>query len=197
AERGWEVGGTRWGTREGDRRFHIPDAVQNIALFVPFGIIATFAFSRRAPSMPARIGAVAAAAAALSVAVEGIQLFTLDRDVTTTDVVTDTLGAIVGAGAAQLFRPIGARTLRRLARAGLVDRTAFFPFAVAAAVVLVAAWQPFDVTLDVSTFFDKIRALRLDVWQHGVATDEGVAMIHAALLAFAAAAWLSALGVER
>jgi VanZ family protein len=182
---------------EGGRLFHIPDAIQNVALFIPFGAAATFAFSRRVPSMPARIAAVAASAVAVSVAVETIQLFTVDRDVTMTDVVTDTIGGVAGAAVARLFRPIGARALRRLARAGVVDRLAFYPCAVAAAIVLVAAWQPFDVTLDVSTFLDKIHSLRQDIWQYGAERDEGVAIIHAALLALAASAWLDALGVKR
>jgi VanZ family protein len=63
--------------------------------------------------------------------------------------------------------------------------------------VAVAAWEPFDVTLELGTVASKIHALRQDVWQAGALTDEGIAIVHYALFGLATCLWLQAVRSRR
>jgi VanZ family protein len=173
------------------------DVVQNILLFVPFGALGVLAGRPSSRSILLRVGLVTGLAAGLSVMVEGVQLFTLDRVTSVTDVAADTLGALAGAMAAHLAQRLSARSLRAVGSLGWVTGKAFYPFLVASVVVCAAAWEPFDVTLDVGSVAHKVHALQHDVWQYGGLTDEGIAVIHYVLVAVAACAWLDTLGVRR
>jgi VanZ family protein len=174
----------------------ISDAVQNILLFLPFGALGMLARRPGTRTLP-RIVLVTAAAGALSVVVETAQLFTLDRVCSANDVLTDTLGGLVGAMAADVASRLSMRSLRALARAGLIDVGGFFPFFVATLVVAAAAWEPFDVTIDVGSVARKLRALRWNLWQYTGFGDEGISIIHYALFSVACCAWLRALRVRR
>ena len=57
---------------------------------------------------------------------------------------------------------------------------------------MIAAWEPFDVTLELGTVLSKVRALQHDVWQAGALTDEGIAIVHYALFGLATCLWLQA-----
>ncbi|MES1254091.1 MAG: VanZ family protein [Acidobacteriota bacterium] len=180
----------------GGGRPSISDSVQNILLFLPFGALGMLARRPGARPLP-RALLVTAAAAALSIAVEAAQLFTTDRICSANDVFTDTLGGFVGAMAADVAGRVSMRSLRALARAGLVDVGGFFPFFVATLVVAAAAWEPFDVTIDVGSVARKLRALRWNVWQYTGFGDEGISIVHYALFSVACCAWLRALRVRR
>jgi VanZ family protein len=71
------------------------------------------------------------------------------------------------------------------------------PLLAAAAIVCVAAWQPFDFSLDVGTWASRARALQHDPWQFTVVTDEGVELLRFALLGLTAGLWLQELRVPR
>jgi len=83
---------------------------------------------------------------------------------------------------------VATRTIRRLSAFGVVDVPAFYPFMVAAIVLVVAAWEPFDFTLDVGTLLGRLRAIRADPWQFVVVSDEGVEFVRYALFGLAGAA---------
>ena len=72
----------------------------------------------------------------------------------------------------------------------------FYPLLVALIVLLSAAWEPFDFTLDVGTLVGKVRALRLDPWQVGSVRDEGVELVRYALFGLAASLWLRQIGAR-
>ncbi len=64
--------------REDGTRVSIPDTVQNVMLFVPFGVLGAFACRQRFRPELVRVALVTVAAAALSGFVETLQLFTVD-----------------------------------------------------------------------------------------------------------------------
>lgn len=87
--------------------FHYAEMLANIALFLPFGVLAVLAF-RRVP--------VLAASAALSGAIEIAQVSWLpSRDGTLRDVALNVIGAVVGAGVARVSLRAGGSSPRRTA----------------------------------------------------------------------------------
>src|SRR5262249_50703322 len=101
----------------------------------------------------------------------------------------NTLGALLGAIAMERTRGLLARVQPRSSVAGVADATVY-PVLVGAIVVALAAWQPFDVTLDVSTIAQKVRAVSSDPWQYSGLTDEAITFLQFALFALAACRWL-------
>ena len=93
------------------RRVSIPDVVQNVLLFVPFGVLGMLG-SRVQPAM-LRVAWVTLLGAALSTFVEAVQLFTTDRVSAVSDVLTNTTGTFLAALAANTVD----RAARRLAQA--------------------------------------------------------------------------------
>lgn len=179
---------TPWALQAADH-LSIPDVVQNILLFVPFGALGLLACRRG--SLLARVLLITAAAALLSGCVEILQLFTADRVSSVTDLLTNTVGAAAGACAAVIGGGICRRARDRALAAGLIDRATFYPLLIMLGVLVLSALQPFDVTLDVGTVGHKIRLLLQDPWQFTGVDDEGIAAMQAALLAVAACRWLS------
>jgi VanZ family protein len=179
-------------------RLSIPDVVQNVLLFVPFGVLG-FLAGRQAraagPGAPLRrIAVVTALGAALSITVESLQMLTSDRVASLGDVMADTAGTCLGAAVAWQFRALFLAGLRRLRAEGLADVPELRPFAIATAVLAIAAWQPFDVTLEVGTVASKVRALQTDLWQFAGLRDEGTSLMINFLFASTLASYLSSLG---
>ena len=183
--------------RADGRRVSIPDAVQNVMLFVPFGALGSLACQRRVTSRAARAGVVTGAGVGLSVLVETLQLLTIDRVASTSDVLTNGLGALTGVVVSDYGAQKAAAFLRQYGSSRWMTNSWTYPALSALTVLLVAAWQPFDVTLDVSTVGSKVRALYLDPWQQGPLTDEGSALIAYALATFALVTWFRASGAPR
>ena len=178
------------------RRVSIPDVVQNLLLFLPFGALGMLAVpaSRRSPG---RVAWVTLLGAGCSAGVETLQLFTLDRITSLADVTWNTLGTLAGAlGASGLALTAGALVAQARSR-GLTATRAFYPAAMAVLLVCVAAWEPFDVTLDLGTVLTKAHALAGDVWQFNGLTDEGVAVLQFAVLGWAVCQWLESAGRRR
>ena len=174
------------------RRDSILDVVQNVLLFVPFGILGIA--SGRGDRKLVRLAAVTALGAGLSVCVEGLQLFSPVRVTSVGDVTADTLGTLAGGVAALVGQAGSRRALRSVRQAGVTDVEEFYPLMVFALLLCVAAWEPFDVTLDVGTAISRIRSLHHDPWQYGgVLTDEGVELLRYVLFGGLLASWLAAL----
>jgi VanZ family protein len=68
------------------------DIVANVLLFVPLGFLLRLALRQRGSALP-----ILSAAALISVAIEGAQLFEMTRDSTVTDVIANAAGAWIGA----------------------------------------------------------------------------------------------------
>ena len=87
--------GTRW-TKRG-----VVDIVDNIFLFIPF----SYLYLRSLAANHFRgLVTILLASALLSVAIEGAQLFNTSRFTSMTDVITDIIGAFLGAGFFLLWR---------------------------------------------------------------------------------------------
>jgi VanZ family protein len=179
----------------GGERVSIVDSVENILLFLPFGVFGVLAGVRARRAGLGRIIFVTALGAALSVSVETLQLFTRDRISSTSDAFMNTVGTFLGAIAASGAKGVYQRGLRAITRPGLIDPKTFFPVMVATILVCLAAWEPFDVTLDVGSVVSKLRDLQHDVWQYHGLTDEGVSFMYHALFAAAVCAWLHRRGL--
>jgi VanZ family protein len=180
------------------RRLSVPDVAQNVLLFLPFGLMGAWAVAgpqaRRAPA--ATIARVTAYALLLSTVAEGLQLFTLDRISSIADVLADTLGALIGAATWYPLRAAWRRSSAATHVAALTALPRFSPFVLAALLVCAAAWQPFDVTLDVGNAVQKWHALHHDVWQRATMGGVIVGATRYVLFALAAALWLKQAGVR-
>ena len=79
------------------------DVVRNVALYVPFGVLGMLALGRGDPRGVARVTALAVL---FSFANEALQLYTVDRVASLTDIVSAVVGTIAGASlVALLARP--------------------------------------------------------------------------------------------
>jgi glycopeptide antibiotics resistance protein len=184
-------------TRPDGRRVSIPDSVQNVMLFIPFGVLGGLACRRTFASRAAMVAAVTAAGASLSLAVETLQLLTTDRVASLSDVMTNGLGALAGVLVAEEGRRRFVAVLRDHGSSRWLANRWTYTALSALVVLVVAAWQPFDLTLDVSTVGGKVRDLWRDPWQRGPVTDEGNAVVLYALATLAMAKWLQASGIVR
>lgn len=177
------------------RRVSIPDVVQNVALFVPFGAFGVLTLRRRWSTLAA-VAATIAAGAAVSFSVETLQLFEADRTASISDLCANTLGAACGAIATVWFTWAARASLTRLNALGVAAVPAFYPMMLAAVLLCAAAWQPFDFTLDVGTLVAKARAVGADVWQVGEFRDEGIEVVRNALFGLSLSLWLRQLRVR-
>jgi glycopeptide antibiotics resistance protein len=73
------------------------DAIFNVAMFVPFGWLLARGIEDLGASARARLVVVAAACAALSLTVETVQFFLVSRYSSAIDILTNAVGAAVGA----------------------------------------------------------------------------------------------------
>ena len=183
--------------REDGRRLSIPDAVQNVMLFVPFGVFGALALRGRQRSGGARIAVVAATGVGLSASVETFQLFTVDRIASASDVMTNGIGALAGALLTEAVHRRAVMMMRQHRASLWMTGPWTYVALVALGWVFVAAWQPFDLTLDVSTVAGKLRALWRDPWQRGPVTDEGSATVLYALSVMIVAKWFEATRLRR
>jgi glycopeptide antibiotics resistance protein len=179
------------------RRVSITDTVQNVLLFLPFGVFGVLAIGDRVRWAVTRIAIVTGLAALLSVSIETLQLFITDRTTSVSDAVTNTVGAFGGALVAHAAVHVGRRAIHRLRALGLSEVPSFYPMMIASIVLCLAAWEPFDVTLDVGSLIGKVHALRAHPWQFDILSDEGVEIVRYALFVLAGSSWLRQLGARR
>jgi glycopeptide antibiotics resistance protein len=176
------------------RRISIPDFVQNLLLFLPFGAAAVSAFGGVRPLRP--ILSAGLLGCALSIGAESIQLLTTDRISSFADIVANTAGALAGA-------MIAAIALRRqwagfisLPKVGAVASPTSRAVLATAVLVCIASWEPFDVTLDVGVLVGHLKALRAGLWQPSFSTEHVVMYVQFLLFGFMLTQWLGELHVR-
>jgi VanZ family protein len=178
------------------RRVSIPDFVGNVLLFCPFGLLGVWALTR--PRSPfARALLVVALGFGLSAFAETLQLLTVDRTTSASDVLANTAGAAAGAVAAVLLSTIADRSLRAVWAAGTLTVPSFFPLLVATVVMLAGALEPFDVTLDVGSVVPKLRGFIADPIQLGVPADEGLSCLQHLLFGATLVLWLEEMRIRK
>jgi glycopeptide antibiotics resistance protein len=186
---------------ETGRRVSVPDVAQNILLFVPFGALGVLSLRQTQGATRAttalRTVRVVAAATLMSASFEAAQLFTAYRTSSLTDVIANVLGALAGAALCTRLlwwwnnHPRQAATVR-----SLTATPGFSSFAMIGVLLCVAAWQPFDATLDVTSVLEHLRAMRsyeYPLWNVGALLTEA---IRGVLFGFVSAQWLARAGVR-
>jgi VanZ family protein len=182
---------------ETGRRVSIPDTVQNVLLFLPFGLLGFLTLQARLRSAFLALVVTTMVGGLLGSGVEALQLFTVDRLSSLSDVMTNTTGAFVGALAAYVLQGVITRGAAEIAARGWNRAPAFQPALVAAVLVVISAWEPFDFTLDVSTVVGKVHALGDNPWQGGLSGDDLATVTRFAIAGLAAVVWLRSLRVHR
>jgi VanZ family protein len=176
------------------RRISIPDFVQNLLLFVPFGAAAVWAFGGHSPTR--HIVSVLLLAGALSVAAESIQLLTTDRISSLADVVANTGGALTGALTAMLLRKRQSAEFIELAKTSFVAAPTYYPTLASGLLVCLASWEPFDFTLDVGVVTGHLKAARAALWPPSFSFEQIVAFVPFLLFGFMLTQWLRELRVR-
>jgi VanZ family protein len=174
-------------------RVSIPDFVGNILLFVPLGFFGVWSLAGRRASI-SRIVWLTLLGCALSIAVETLQLFTVDRTSSVADVFANTLGTMAGAIAATFLRASARKLVVAASARGIAGVASFYPLLMATLLLCAAVWEPFDVTLDVGSVVSKIRALMHDPWQGGPFTDEALSWTQHLLFTSILLMWLREIG---
>jgi glycopeptide antibiotics resistance protein len=176
------------------RRISIPDFVQNLLLFVPFGAAAVSAFGGERPLR--HIFPAVLLGCAVSFGVESIQLLTTDRISSFADVLANTAGALTGA-------MIAAISLRRqwagfvsLAKLRAPMSPTYRAMLATALLVGIASWEPFDVTLDVGVVAGHLKTLRANLWHASFSADHIVVFVLFLLFGFMLTQWLRELHVR-
>jgi glycopeptide antibiotics resistance protein len=175
------------------RRISIPDFVQNLLLFVPFGAAAVWAFGDGRPFR--RIVSAGLLGCAVSVGAESIQLLTTDRISSFADVLANTAGAVAGAVIAVISRQQLAR-LVTLTKTGVSAAPTYRAVVAIALLVCIASWQPFDVTLDVGVVAGHLKAFRAGLWHVSFSADDVVVFVLSLLFGFMLTQWLRELHVR-
>ena len=131
----------------------LPDIVSNTLLTIPIGFLGL---------LTARRGTIwkwGAVTLALGATVEALQLGIPGRTSSLTDVLSQAMGGVAGAGAARLF---GQRLLQLLTGGWRGPAQAWL--LILLLVIVVTKFGPFDVTLDVSSIRSDVRHFLDDPW---------------------------------
>jgi glycopeptide antibiotics resistance protein len=156
----------RWSplVRPDGSRESIPDVVSNILLFIPFGLLIGLvvlprqkAKSRRNTILLAIIGSVI-----LSGLVETIQIVSISRVTSVTDLLTNTIGGLSGALLAlllstKLTAPLSQWSRRQKLHSPVVLLLIFY-----LAALFLSFTIPFDISLDIDHVKDGLKSARLD-----------------------------------
>ena len=149
---------------EGPTGISLPDIVQNVLLYIPFGVFGVWTLRDRASSRAARFVCVIVLAMLYSSGMELLQMRSASRFASPLDVVANVLGAAVGAIAAGQVKRTVAIAREMVRPTGLLATPLRYALVGVLAALIVVAWYPFDVTLDISTLSERTRAVRQDPW---------------------------------
>ena len=142
----------------------LPDIAQNVLLYIPFGIFGVWVLRGWGLTRWACVLSLVAGAFAYSATMELLQMLLAGLIASTLDVIANVVGTAAGiAIAAPVERSLATAT-NQVRRTGLLSAPARYVLAAIVAMIVVAAWYPFDVTLDISTLGDRTRAIRYDLW---------------------------------
>lgn len=163
-------------------RASIPDMVQNILLFIPFGFFGFFSLQKEKKF---RIAHITFIGALFSLSIEILQLLTTRRITSVTDIVTNTSGTFIGALAAFILVYLFSELISSCYFQKYLHSQALFPLLVSLTLLVFSALQPFDFTLDVGSVWPKIRTLLAHPLDFSlILRDEGVVFLRFALFSY-------------
>jgi glycopeptide antibiotics resistance protein len=142
----------------------LPDIAQNVLLYIPFGMLSVWAFRGSSPGPRATCLSIVALAFVYSSAMELLQMRFAARIASPLDVISNVSGAFIGAITAERTEQALQWAVDGARRIGLLTAPARYLLVAVLAAIVIAAWYPFDVTLDVSTLSERTRAVRRDPW---------------------------------
>lgn len=142
----------------------MPDLTQNLLLYIPFGIFGVWTLRGPRPSTASPLVPLMLLALAYSAAMELLQMLLADRIASPLDIVANLAGTVTGFVLAGPTEQALARAAVWIEPTGLFGTVARYALAAVLAAILLTAWYPFDITLDVSTLSQRTRAVRLDPW---------------------------------
>ena len=173
-------------------RASIPDVVQNILFFLPFGFLGLLSFSRYkffALFLVVFFGFV------ISLNIELLQLTTRNRTTSVTDLICNTVGTAVGALIALVAFGIFSGLMRFTYFQRVFHNKHYYLFVIALFVVAAGSLQPFDFTLDVGIVWTKVSAmLHSPVLFTAQLSDELVVGFRFFLFGLITAYWLRSIG---
>jgi len=173
-------------------RASLPDVIQNILLFIPFGFLGRIAENSKKKLNS--ILKITLWGALLSACVEALQLLTTDRTTSITDWVTNAIGTLLGIIIAIFLADLFAKVSALQWCKNLTQDKYFTLTLMALALVSIGSLQPFDLTLDRGIVGSKI----IDLINHPInfptlVKDEGVVFIRVFLLAYVCSIWLKSI----
>ncbi len=153
-------------------RASIPDIVQNILLFLPFGFLGFFSTGRKGRTA---IFVVTLLGFLLSAVVETLQLFFSDRTTSMSDIVTNSVGSFAGAFAGSNLIGLFESFFRRPSVKQYHHIRFIYPLVICCVLVVLGALHPFDFTLDVGSVWAKIRSIIINPLRFdSILRDEGI-----------------------
>ena len=135
-------------------RHSIPDIVQNVLFFIPFGFLGVLSFARNkffAVFVVTFLGFI------ISLNVEILQLLTRDRNTSVTDLASNSIGAGLGAIAAFVVFGMFCLMMKSESFRRTFNNKFYYLFIIGFLVVAASSLQPFDFTLDVSTVWSGVK----------------------------------------
>lgn len=153
-----------WDTARG-RLWSIPDMVQNVVLFLPFGFFGYLGLpflKRRGPVLGTLLTALLGLS--LSLFVESLQTMSAFRSPSATDLVTNFAGAGAGALAAGVYVVWLQARFRALLQATLRTNPGLLIFAVYLVAVVAGSLAPFIPTLDIGLLRANVRSFLDNPW---------------------------------
>ncbi len=170
-------------------RASIPDIVQNILFFLPFGFLGVLSITEINKRL--RIIRVTTLGLLLSGIVETLQLLTSDRTTSLTDLITNTGGTFIGAFSANIVLETFSQFSNSARFRQFREDKYFILLLTSCFIVAVGALQPFDFTLDVGIVGSKIKSIIFNPLDFNPKiSDEGVVFFRLLLLGYVWSLWL-------
>ena len=153
-----------WDTARG-RLWSIPDMVQNVVLFLPYGFFGFLGFPalrRRGTALGVIV--MGLLGLALSLLVESLQTMSATRSPSATDLTTNFAGAFIGAAIAAVYISLLQARLRRALAGLLSTNPGLLIFLVYLVAVVAGSLAPFIPTLDIGLLRANVRAFLDNPW---------------------------------
>ena len=142
----------------------LPDIAQNVLLYIPLGAFGVWALRGLRQTRAALSCQRLVIALVYSAIMELLQMLLADRIASPLDVVANVVGTGAGIVLARRAEQVWAIAAAQVRRTGLLDTSAKYGLAAVLGTIVIAAWYPFDITLDISTLGERTRAVRGDPW---------------------------------
>jgi glycopeptide antibiotics resistance protein len=133
------------------------DLITNVLFFIPFGFFGLYSMRRIQWPKAWVVLFLSLLGTALSAFVEFLQMFTVDRNTSDTDLITNTLGTIVGMLCAVLLRPSLGREIYKKHFARFTHAKAAFPLLGILLVTMAGALAPFDFGINRGLVLHKLQ----------------------------------------